>query len=156
MNTSDVQVYDYVTDDGRRISVSLATFGELKKDRNADVSITVDGVERLHTSGHTRVPANIPMGEWLIHGVLDCLCTHMAQYSLFQLLNNLMSMANADEQQFIPIDDRHISELTDDQAAWWDEDLNHPLVDYLYSQVRPAVQEALDKYPSLRVNKENN
>lgn len=156
MNTSDVQVYDYVTDDGRRISVSLATFGELKKDRSADVSITVDGVERMHTSGHTRVPANIPMGEWLIYGVLNCLCIHMAQYSVFQILENLMAMALADEQQSIPIDDRHISELTDEQAAWWNEDPNHPLVDYLYSQVRPAAEQAIDKYPQLRMNEENN
>ena len=156
MNTTDVQVYDYVTDDGRRISISLAAFGEVDKDRTVNVSIVVDDVERLHTTNHTRCPANIKMGEWLIHGVLNCLCIHMEQFQMFQLMNNLMFMANADEPQLVPIDDRHISELTDQQAEWWNEDANHPLVDYLFEKVRPAVVEAVKNYPHLRTNKESN
>lgn len=155
MNTSDVHVFDYVTDDGRRVAVSLATFGEIDKRRRVDVSITVDGVERLHTNTHYSCPAGVPIGEWLVYGVLNCLCTHMEKYGVFQVLNNLFSMANGDELKFIPVDDRHIQELTDEQAMWWDEGDNHTIVDYLYEQVRPAAEAAIEKYPQLQ-NKENN
>jgi hypothetical protein len=155
MNTSDVQVYDYVTDDGHRIAVSLATFGEVDKRRKVDVSITVDGVERLHTGTHYSCPAGVPLGEWMVYGVLNCLCTHMEQFGTFQLLNNLFSMANADEVKFIPIDDRHISELTDAQAEWWNEGDNHTIVDYIYDKVRPIAKQAIEQYPQLQ-NKENN
>lgn len=156
MNIADVQVHDYVTDDGRRISVSLGTSGEVSTRRQVDVSITVDGVERFHTSTHYSCPEGIPLGEWLVYGVLNCLCTHMEQWNVFQVLHNLLATANGDEVQFVPIDDRHIQELTEEQAEWWNEDDNHHLVDYLYEQVKPAALEALDQYPQLRANKENN
>lgn len=155
MNTSDVQVYDYVTDNGRKISVSLATFGEIEKDRKVTVSVVVDDVERLHTTDHTHCPPGVPLGEWLIYGVLNCLCDHMMQWCMFQTLHNLFAMANADEVQFVPIDDRHIHELTDDQAEWWDGDDNHPLVDYLFERVTPLAEQMLEQYPQLRANKEN-
>lgn len=154
MNTSDVKVYSYVTDTGRRISVSMALFGEIEKDRKVDVSITIDDVERLHSSTHWHIPPGVPLGEWLINGVMGCLCDHMEAYTRFQLLENLLATANADNVQFIPIDDRHIAELTDEQAEWWNEDDNHPLVDYLLTQVRPAAQAILEQYPQLRANKE--
>jgi hypothetical protein len=155
VNTSDVQVYDYVTDNGRRISVALGTFGEIEKDRTVDVTITVDGVERLHMSDHTKCPAGVPLGEWLIHPICMCICVHMEYYSLFQMMQNLLSMANADELQLIPLDDRHISQLTDEQAEWWNEDSNHPLIDYLIDQARPAAEQALRDYPILGTTKEN-
>ncbi len=155
MNAGDVQVHDYMTDDGRSIKVMLVTYGDVDKDQTVGVSIQVDGVERLQTGTHFTCPAGVPLGEWLIHGVLNCLCIHMEQWNVRDLLSNLLTMANADDNHFMPIDDRHITELTDEQAAWWNEDLNHPLVDYLYEQVRPAALKALDEYPQqLRANKE--
>lgn len=155
MNTSDVQVYSYVTDHGRRISVTLATFGEIEEDRKVDVSIMVDDVEQLHSSTHWHVPPGVPLGEWLIYAIMQCLCDHMAAHCMFQLLQNLLAKANADEVQMVPIDDRHIAELTDTQAEWWNGDENHILVDYLIEKSSPLAEKAIEEYPQLRVNKEN-
>jgi hypothetical protein len=138
MNTSDLQVYDYVTDAGRRVSISLGTFGEIEKRRTVDASITVDGVERLHTSGHVSCPEGVKLGEWTVYCLLNCLSTHMAKYNMFQMLNNLLSMANADDLQLVPVDDRHIAELTDQQAEWWNDEANIELIEYIHDRVIPS------------------
>jgi hypothetical protein len=155
MNTSDVQVYTYVTDDGHHISFSLAAWGELTEDRRVDVTIMVDGVERLHTSGHTRLPAGTRIGEWLIQGVLQCIGQHMDDYNRFHLLANLFAMANSDDPAEFPTDDRHISELTNEQAEWWNEDGARSIGRYVLNQIRPAVLKILEEHPHLREDKEN-
>lgn len=156
MNTPDVQVYDYVMDNGRRIQISLATSGDLTERRKVDLSIIVDGVERLHTNGHVSCPEGVPLGEWIVHEQLHCLSIHMAKYSMFQMLNNLFSMTTADDFQFVPIDDRHITELTDEQAEWWNEDANIDVIEYLYDRVEPAANKAVVDYPQLKVQSEEN
>lgn len=155
MTTSDVQVYSYVTDDGRRISLSFGAFGDLCKERRVDVSVTVDDVERLHASGHWTLPAGVPLGEWFVHAVMGCLCQHMQEWVLRMMLQNLLTMANADDVQLVPIDDRHISELTDEQAEWWNEDGSDSVVDYLIQLSIPLAEKAVEEYPQLRINKEN-
>lgn len=154
MNTSDVQVHDYVTDDGRRISISLATFGDVDADRKVTASVVVDGVERLHST-HWRCPAGVELGEWLIFSVMQCLCSHMVEYYMYEIMNNLLTKANGDEVETVPIDDRHIPELTDEQMEWWNDDGNHPLVDYILAKVKPAAEKAAKENPQLRANKEN-
>lgn len=155
MTTSDVQVYSYVTDDGRRISVSLGAFGDLSKERRVDVSVTVDDVERLHASGHWVCLPTVPLGEWFVHAVMSCLCTHMSEWNMFHMIQNLLTMANADDVQMVPIDDRHISELTDGQAEWWNDDANDSVVDHLIKVSLPLAEKMVEEYPQLRINKEN-
>lgn len=155
MTTSDVQVYSYVTDDGRRISVSFGAFGDLVKERRVDVSVTVDDVERLHASGHWTIPANVPLGEWFVHAVMSCLVTHMVDWTSRMILLNLLTRAGADEVQLVPVDDRHISELTDAQAEWWNEDANDSVVDHLIKVSLPLAEKMVEEYPQLRIKKEN-
>lgn len=154
MNTSDVTVYSYMTDDGHRVSFSFGVWGSVDEDRKVDVSIVVDGVERMHTSGHTRLPAGLKLGEWLIFGVLRCLGEHMDEYNRFQLMDNLLSMAMADRMNTYPVDNRHISELTNEQAEWWNLDEARATGRYVLDQIKPAVEEAFNNYPQLRANKE--
>lgn len=154
MNTTDVQVYDYVMDDGRKISISLSLFGEIEKDRRVVATIMVDDVERFHTATHFRLPAGVPLGEWMGYAVISCLIQHVRGYAIWGIMNTLMVMANADEAEHMPIDDRHISELTDEKAEWWTEPENQNIIPYLHHKLGPAIDVAIAEYPQL--NKENN
>lgn len=154
MNTSDVQVYDYVMDDGRRIQMTYALFGEIEKDRRVTATITVDGVERFHATSHFNLPAGVPLGEWFGYCVTSCLMRHLTEYVMFMIMNNLMTMANGDEVEMMPVDDRHVSELTDERAEWWTEEENQSIIPYLHQKLNPLADKALDEYPQL--HKENN
>lgn len=156
MNTTDVQVYSYVTDTGRRISVSMGLFGEIDKDRRVTASITVDDVERFHSTSHYNLPAGVPLGEWMGYAVICCLAKHLAGYAMWHIMQGLMHMANADDVQMLPIDDRHISELTDEKAEWWTREENLDILPYLHDKLDPLIEKAIEEYPQLRKNEENN
>ena len=148
MQVPDVEVYSYVTDDGVQIQVSVAVSGDPGKDRRASASIYVDGVERLHADTHFVLPKGVPLGEWFVKAVVNCLCRHMIGWCEYHIFNNLLSMATADDPQPLPTDDRHITELTEAQSEWWSDNLE--ISQYLDSRTRELADQMAEKYPQLR------
>ena len=143
---TDVQVHDYVTDDGKRIAISLAVHGDPTTRRTCDMTVMVDDVERLRLKDHLGLPENIALGEWIAYGGFSCLMKHLRALALWD------SSGQGRQGEPMPMFGRHIDELTDDGARWWDENLD--ILTHLQEQLEPAVDAILEVHPELGTRKD--
>lgn len=158
--TFDVQTYDYVTDNGKRIVAMYEAVGEVETERDIDVTFMVDGMCQLKSSTHFKCPAGVPIGEHLLHAVLRCLHDHLRPIALgLDAERKLRAKMGIDDDVDVEVHIArmvggevvevapHLRELTKEQETFWLE--NPDVFQHLYNESFPSARKAVEKWPQL-------